>query len=420
MTNAIGFELWLDMIHKVPKWELAAGGSFFLLTVSAVAIYQFLKLYQLPLFHAFEHIKIKRKDLDQAVGDAMQIEITIPKNSQVTAFQVQQKILKALHAVYQDPIEGPHAFSRHFYFFQKLWRLWKVYRAKQIFFTLQIWAQYPYISFRLSLPKVYFDRIEKAVFNAYPNAEITIINQNILFQDVSKHQKSYLSYGQSSIEGPFYHRVKTLKDVSSDPVDSIISTMEGLPKGQFMVYNILLSPTSHFFNQIIYFLLEEQERLQALPEDKKKFPALSRVYVSELMSLSVKEARAITAADFSKDALVEIVNPDLHIATLTESSGSFDMEVWIGKGRGYRPTEERLKEKLELGTIAVDALYSPVVNVSYKVEATRVGDKTDYDKLVLKIETDGSLDPIDAVNQGVGILNDYVNVLKDVSYTEAT
>jgi DNA-directed RNA polymerase subunit alpha len=138
------------------------------------------------------------------------------------------------------------------------------------------------------------------------------------------------------------------------------------------------------------------------------------------MSLSVKEARAITAADFSKDALVEIVNPDLHIATLTESSGSFDMEVWIGKGRGYRPTEERLKEKLELGTIAVDALYSPVVNVSYKVEATRVGDKTDYDKLVLKIETDGSLDPIDAVNQGVGILNDYVNVLKDVSYTEAT
>lgn len=137
------------------------------------------------------------------------------------------------------------------------------------------------------------------------------------------------------------------------------------------------------------------------------------------LSLSVKEARAITAADFSKDALVEIVNPDLHIATLTESSGSFDMEVWIGKGRGYRPTEERLKEKLELGTIAVDALYSPVVNVSYKVEATRVGDKTDYDKLVLKIETDGSLDPIDAVNQGVGILNDYVNVLKDVSYTEA-
>jgi DNA-directed RNA polymerase subunit alpha len=137
------------------------------------------------------------------------------------------------------------------------------------------------------------------------------------------------------------------------------------------------------------------------------------------LSLSVKGNRTVTAADFSKDALVEIVNPDLHIATLTEGTANFDMEVWIGKGRGYRPTEERLKEKLELGTIAVDALYSPVVNVSYKVEATRVGDKTDYDKLVLKIETDGSLDPVDAVNQGVGILNDYVNVLKEISYTEA-
>lgn len=137
------------------------------------------------------------------------------------------------------------------------------------------------------------------------------------------------------------------------------------------------------------------------------------------LSLSVKGGRAVTAADFSKDALVEIVNPDLHIATLTDNSASFDMEVWIGKGRGYRPTEERVKEKLELGTIAIDALYSPIVNVSYKVEATRVGDKTDYDKLILKVETDGSLDPVDAVNQGVGILNDYVNVLKELSYTEA-
>jgi DNA-directed RNA polymerase subunit alpha len=137
------------------------------------------------------------------------------------------------------------------------------------------------------------------------------------------------------------------------------------------------------------------------------------------LSLSVKGERAVVASDFSKDALVEIVNPDLHIATLTDSSASFDMEVWIGKGRGYRPTEERVKEKLELGTIAVDALYSPIVNVSYKVEATRVGDKTDYDKLVLKVETDGTLDPVDAVNQAVGILNDYVNVLKELSYTDA-
>ena len=96
------------------------------------------------------------------------------------------------------------------------------------------------------------------------------------------------------------------------------------------------------------------------------------------------------------------------------------MEIWIGSGRGYRPTEDRLKEKLELGTIAIDALYSPIVNVSYKVEATRVGDKTDFDKLVLHVETDGTMDPMDACQQAVTILTDYVSVLKDLTYSEKT
>ncbi len=136
------------------------------------------------------------------------------------------------------------------------------------------------------------------------------------------------------------------------------------------------------------------------------------------LTLSVKGEKVVTAKDFAKNAQVEIVNPELHIATLTDSSSSFEMEVWIGPGRGYRTTEERAKEKLELGTIAVDALYSPVLNVSYKVEATRVGEKTDFDKLVLRIETDGTVDPLDAAKQGVTILLDYVNVLKDLTYSE--
>jgi DNA-directed RNA polymerase subunit alpha len=136
------------------------------------------------------------------------------------------------------------------------------------------------------------------------------------------------------------------------------------------------------------------------------------------LTLSVKGEKQVTAKDFGKDASVEIVNTDLHIATLTDPSAHFEMDVWIGQGRGYRSTEERVKEKLELGTIAVDALYSPVLNVSYKVEATRVGDRTDYDKLVLRVETDGSLDPLEACNQAVKILMDYMNVLKDLTYTE--
>lgn len=136
------------------------------------------------------------------------------------------------------------------------------------------------------------------------------------------------------------------------------------------------------------------------------------------ISLSVKGEKTITAKDFTKDAQVEIVNTDLHIATLTDPSAALEMEVTVAPGRGYRSTEERSKEKTELGTIAIDALYSPVLNVSYKVEMTRVGEKIDFDKLVLRVETDGTLDPLEAVNQSVVILMGNVSVLKDLTYTE--
>ncbi len=134
------------------------------------------------------------------------------------------------------------------------------------------------------------------------------------------------------------------------------------------------------------------------------------------LSLSVKGEKVVTAADFTKNADVEIVNKDLVIATLTDKAASFELEITIGPGRGYKTTEERIKEKLELGTIAIDALYSPVLNVSYKVVATRVGERTDYDKLILSVETDGSLDPIDACKQAVDILLDHFQLLKELSY----
>lgn len=134
------------------------------------------------------------------------------------------------------------------------------------------------------------------------------------------------------------------------------------------------------------------------------------------VSLSVKGEKTVTAADFEKNADVEIVNKDLVIATLTDKSSNFELEITVAQGRGFRTTEERLKEKLELGTIAIDALYSPVINVSYKVEATRLGEKTDYDKLILTVETDGTMDPLDACRDSVAILLDHLNLLKDLAY----
>lgn len=134
------------------------------------------------------------------------------------------------------------------------------------------------------------------------------------------------------------------------------------------------------------------------------------------LSLSVKGEKTVTAADFAKNADVEIMNPDMVIATLTDKNASIEMEITVAQGRGYRSTEERIKEKLDLGTIAIDALYNPVMSVSYKVEATRLGEKTDYDKLVLTVETDGTMDALDACRTAVGILLDHLNMLKDVEY----
>ncbi|MFZ6015200.1 MAG: DNA-directed RNA polymerase subunit alpha [Patescibacteria group bacterium] len=147
-----------------------------------------------------------------------------------------------------------------------------------------------------------------------------------------------------------------------------------------------------------------------------------KLYSEEPVKLRIeaKGEQVVTAEAFEKNADVEIINKDLVIATLTDKSASFEMEATISPGRGYRSTEERQQEKYDLGEIGIDALFSPVVNVSYQVEATRVGEKTDYDKLVLKIETDGAMDAIDACNQSVNILLDHLNLLKDLSYNNET
>ncbi len=120
----------------------------------------------------------------------------------------------------------------------------------------------------------------------------------------------------------------------------------------------------------------------------------------------------VTAADFDSNADVEIMNKDLQIATLTDDKSDFEMEITIGRGRGYSPTEER-EPSGEIGLIAIDSLFSPVRNVGFKVEPTRVGEITDYDKLTMKIETDGSITPEEAVKQSVAILLDHYNLIAE-------
>lgn len=125
------------------------------------------------------------------------------------------------------------------------------------------------------------------------------------------------------------------------------------------------------------------------------------------VSLEVTGAKDVTAGDIQATSDVEIVNPSLHIATLTDKAAQLSVELTVGKGRGYVPVENREKERLPLGTIAVDAVYTPVKNVNFTTANVRVGQMTNFDKLTLDITTDASLTPSEALKQATVVLVDH-------------
>ncbi len=119
--------------------------------------------------------------------------------------------------------------------------------------------------------------------------------------------------------------------------------------------------------------------------------------------LKVKGKKEVTAKDFETTSELTVVTPDEHIATITDSGTTLDLEVKVKKGLGYVPVEQRDDEK-EIGTIAVDAIYNPVKRVNFTVSNMRVGKRTDYEKVVLDIVTDGSITPDVAYQKAVKIL----------------
>jgi DNA-directed RNA polymerase subunit alpha len=138
-----------------------------------------------------------------------------------------------------------------------------------------------------------------------------------------------------------------------------------------------------------------------------------RVFSDEpqFLVLNASKKGAVTAADIKTTADVEVVNPDQLIATLDKDKVMLGMEIKVEKGRGYVPVENREAEKLEVGMIAVDALYSPIVRVRYSVENTRVGQMTDLDRLTMEIETDGTITPHEAIRQAAENLVEHFRVV---------
>lgn len=121
-------------------------------------------------------------------------------------------------------------------------------------------------------------------------------------------------------------------------------------------------------------------------------------------TLMVKGEKKVVGSNFELPSQVELMNKDAEIATLTAKSAELDMEILIEKGMSYEPVEARKKGKSEIGTIAIDAIFTPIRKVSYRVENMRVGERTDFDRLVIELETDGTLTPEEAINQSSEIL----------------
>jgi len=131
------------------------------------------------------------------------------------------------------------------------------------------------------------------------------------------------------------------------------------------------------------------------------------------LRISVKGPGEVTAGNIQTDGVIEVLNPDHHIATL-DKDGKFEAELEIKVGRGYCPADWNKKEEQIIGLIPIDSLFSPVRRVKFAVENTRVGRRTDYDKLVLEIWTDGRITPDESLTLSAAILRHHLDVF--VSY----
>lgn len=129
------------------------------------------------------------------------------------------------------------------------------------------------------------------------------------------------------------------------------------------------------------------------------------------ITLSVKGEKEINASFIKTPSDLEIVNKDCHIATLTDKKAELEMEILVERGMGYVPVEQQKKEKLEVGMIAVDAIFTPIRKVNYEVENMRVGDKTNYNRLIIDIETDGTIIPEEAFQKAAEILVEHFKVI---------
>ncbi|MDD3284496.1 MAG: DNA-directed RNA polymerase subunit alpha [Patescibacteria group bacterium] len=167
------------------------------------------------------------------------------------------------------------------------------------------------------------------------------------------------------------------------------------------ITKVKIKDVSHEFSTLPYL----KEDIVELILNIKKIRVKSYSDEPIKFRLKITGENEVKAGDIEKNAQLEVVNPDLVIAHLTDKKAELDIEFTAEKGRGYVMVEEKSGyEDLAVNEISLDSLFSPIVNVSFSVEAVRVGKKTDYEKLVMKVETDGSIQPEEAILRSIKIL----------------
>lgn len=132
---------------------------------------------------------------------------------------------------------------------------------------------------------------------------------------------------------------------------------------------------------------------------------------AQTLTLKIKGIKDVTAGDIEAPGQVEILNPELHIATLTDKNAELNIEMTVEKGLGYVSKEVLEKDRVDIGTISLDAIFTPIRRVNYEVENMRVGDRTDFNRLKFFIETDGTILPNEALQKSIEIM---INQLKSI------
>jgi len=172
------------------------------------------------------------------------------------------------------------------------------------------------------------------------------------------------------------------------------------------IVSVKFSGVLHEFTTIEGVIEDVSEVILNLKQVRMKFLAKK----PNKIDLSFNGEGTWTAADLQKaSAEIEILNPELHIASLNKSA-KFDVEIRVGKGKGYVPAAENVSPEQTIGVIPIDSIFTPIKNVKYEIENVRIGEKNDFEKLTLEIMTDGSITPEDALTQAAKVLKDHVQL----------